>query len=273
MHPIIYFGPLEISTYAVMVSLGATLGFWLTYRDAERKGLDIVEVLMLTAIAFAAGLVGARGLVWLASPEIYDERPFSSIFVLWDRSGMSLYGGLALSALAGVLYARSRGLDIWDVADTLAFAFLPAIAVARLGCFLNGCCYGKPTTVPWGLVAGGAPNYVNFDIPSHPTQLYEAAAALVLFVLLGRMRRKRQFVGQLTVAFLAGYPLFRFFNELFRGDPRPAWQIGDLGALSLNQILSVAALAFAVAAGMVLERRGAVNENGAEGDLPPRNES
>jgi phosphatidylglycerol:prolipoprotein diacylglycerol transferase len=273
MHPIIYFGPLEISTYAVMLSVGASLGFWLTYRDAERKGLDIAEVLKLTAVAFAAGLIGARGLVWLARPAIYEERPFSSIFVLWDRSGMSLYGGLALAALAGFLYARARGHEIWDIADTLAFAFLPAIALARLGCFLNGCCYGKPTTAPWGLVAGGAPNYVNFEIPSHPTQLYEAAAALLLFALLERMRWTRQFVGQLTVAFLAGYPLFRFFNEILRGDPRPGWQIGGLGVLSLNQILSVAALLFALAAGMVLERRGAANGSEAGGTLPPRNES
>ena len=273
MYPIIPFGPLEISTYAVMLSLGASLGFWLTYRDAERKGLDIVEVLKLTAVAFAAGLIGARGLVWLTSPAIYQERPFTSIFLLWDRSGMSLYGGLALSAIAGALYARTRGLDVWEVADTLAFAFLPAIAVARLGCFLNGCCYGKPTTASWGLVAGGAPNLVNFDIPSHPTQLYEAAAALVLFALLERMRWKRQFVGQLTVAFLVGYPLFRFFNEVLRGDPRPGWRIGDLGVLSLNQILSAAALVLALAAGMLLERRGGANANGTEGALPPRGEA
>jgi phosphatidylglycerol:prolipoprotein diacylglycerol transferase len=186
---------------------------------------------------------------------------------------MSFFGGLALAAVAGVLYARFRNLDAWDVADTLAFAFLPAAAIARLGCFLNGCCYGKPTTAPWGLVSGGAPNTVNFDIPSHPTQLYEAAVVLLLFGLFLRLRLQRQFVGQLAVAFLAGYPLFRFFNELLRGDPRPAWQLGDLGALSLNQILSVASMAFAVAAGFALERRGAVNENGAGGPPPPRNEA
>ncbi len=255
MHPIIYLGPLEISTYAVMLSLGTCLGFWLTYREAERKGLDTLAILQLTAIAFGAGLVGARGLAWLANPQLYDERPWWSIFMLWDRGGMSLFGGVGLAALAGFLYARSRGLDIWDVSDTLAVSFVPAIAVARLGCFLNGCCYGKPTMLPWGLVAGGAPNNVNFNIPSHPTQLYEAAAALVLFALLWRMRLKRLFVGQLTVAFLTGYPLFRFFNEILRGDPRPAWQIGSLGALSLNQILSLGALAFALAAGFVLERR------------------
>jgi len=255
MHPFIDIGPLEISTYAVMFSIGASLGFWVAYRDAERKKLDVVEVLKLTAVAFAAGLVGARALVWLQSPELHDERPVSSILVLWEKSGMSLYGGLALAGLAAILYARARSLDIWDVADTLAFAFLPAFAVGRLGCFLNGCCYGKPTTAPWGLVAGGAPNYVNFDIPSHPTQLYESAAALFLFALLGLMRRKRRFTGQLAVAFLAGYSVFRFFNEFFRGDHRPAWQFGGLGTLSLNQILSVAALAFAIGAGMVLERR------------------
>jgi phosphatidylglycerol:prolipoprotein diacylglycerol transferase len=257
MRPIIYLGDIEISSYAVMLSLGACLGFWLAYRETERKGLDTVEVLKLTALAFAAGIVGARGLAWLANDQLYQGRAFWSIFAVWDRSSMSLYGGVGLAALAGALYARARGLDIWEISDTLAVAFLPAIAVARLGCFLNGCCYGKPTTVPWGLVAGGPPSAVNFGVPSHPTQLYEAAAALVLFALLWRMRSRRQFAGQLTVAFLAGYPLFRFFNEMFRGDPRPAWQIGSLPALSLNQLLSLAAMAFAVTMGVVLERRQA----------------
>ena len=268
MYPIIHLGTLEISTYAVMLSLGACFGFWMTTREAERKGQDVVEVLKLTALAFAAGIVGARGLVWLASPEIYGQRPFSSIFLLWDRSGMSFFGGLALAAVAGVLYGRARGLDLWEIADTLAFAFLPAMAIARLGCFLNGCCYGKATAAPWGIVAGGAPNTVNFDIPSHPTQLYEAAAALLLFALLRRMRPRRRFAGQLAVSFLVGYPLFRFFNEFLRGDPRPGWQLGALGALSLNQILSIAAIAVAVAAGFALEGRGAANENGAGGTPP-----
>jgi phosphatidylglycerol:prolipoprotein diacylglycerol transferase len=255
MSPIIYLGPLEISTYAVMLSLGACLGFWLAYRETERKKLDTVETLKLTAVAFACGLIGARGLAWLANAQLYEGRPFWSVFALWDRGGMSLYGGVGLAAVAGFLYARSRGLDVWEIADTLAVSFLPAIAVTRLGCFLNGCCYGRPTTMPWGLVAGGAPNHVNFGIPSHPTQLYEAAAALVLFALLWRMRLRRRFTGQLAVAFLAGYPLFRFFNEMFRGDPRPAWQIGALGALSLNQLASLVGMGIAVAAGILLERR------------------
>lgn len=254
MRPIIQLGPVELSTYAVMLSLAACLGFWLVYRESDRKGLDTLEVLKLTLVAFVAGLLGARWLAWLAGPAS-ETRPLWSILAIGDGGGMSIYGAIGLSALAGARFGRSRGLDLWEVSDTLAFAFAPAIAVARLGCFLNGCCYGKATTVPWGLVAGGAPNHVNFGIPSHPTQLYEAGAAFALFAILWRMRRRRQFVGQLTVTFLAGYALFRFFNEMFRGDPRLAWEIGSLGAMSLNQLLSLVVLAAAVGVGIALERR------------------
>lgn len=261
MKPIIQVGSLEISTYALILSLGACLGFYLTYREALRKKLDVSAVLTLTTVAFIVGIVGARGLAWLANYQLYSGSPWWSVFTVWDRGGMALYGGLGSAALASVLYARERGLPLWEVADVLTMGFVPVIAVARLGCFMNGCCYGKPTDGPFGIVAAGSPNNVNFGIPSHPTQLYAAFAALVLFAVLRRIRSRRLFAGQLTVFFLATYPLFVFFHELLRGDPRPAWTLAGLGPLSLNQILSVGIIAAALALGGVLERRAAGRED------------
>jgi phosphatidylglycerol:prolipoprotein diacylglycerol transferase len=252
--PIINLGSLELSTYVVMISLAASLGLWLTYREAARKGLDAVRLLTLAAIAFGAGLLGARGLNVLASEPV-GAASWSSVPTLWDHVGMSFYGGLVFAAAAGLVYARAARLPSWEVADVLAVSFSPAVALARMGCFLNGCCYGRPTAGPFGLVAGGAPNLVNFGIPSHPTQLYEAAFALALFGWLWHQRSRRRFVGQLAVAFLAAYPLFRFFQEFLRGDPRPAWEFGSFMVLSFNQIVSLAVMGFALLASAVLERR------------------
>jgi len=268
MKPIINLGSLEISTYALMISLGASLGFWLTHREAERKRLDAMKLLALAAIAFGAGLLGARALNFTTSDPV-GQASWWSVPALWDHVGMSFYGGLGFAAFAGLAYARSQGLAPWEVADVLAVSFSPALALARVGCFLNGCCYGTPTAGPFGLVAGGAPNSVNFGIPSHPTQLYEAAAALALFGWLWHLRSRRRFVGQLAVAFLAAYPLFRFFQEFLRGDPRPAWQFGSFAVLSLNQILSLGVMAFALVAGAALERRRDDSVHGPKEAMSP----
>lgn len=259
MSPIIRFGSAEISTYALMLSLGACLGFWLTYKEIERKRRDGTAVMHLTALAFVAGLIGARGLSWLMGRQIYSELPFSSVFAIWDTGGMSMYGGLILAGAVGLWYMRRKGLPAWDVADTLVFAWVPFILFVRIGCFLNGCCYGRATTSPFGIIAGGSPNNVNFGVPSHPTQLYAAAAAFLMFVLLRWMRSRRRFEGQLAVTFLGLYASFRFFHEFLRGDPRLAVSLGPLGALTVNQLVSLALIPFAVGAAFVLARRRPVS--------------
>jgi phosphatidylglycerol:prolipoprotein diacylglycerol transferase len=253
MMPIIQLGSVELSTYALMISLGASLCLWLTYREAGRKRLDAVQLLALAAVACGAGLLGARALNLLLSDRA-DAASWWSVPALWDQVGMSFYGGLGFAAAAGFVHARVVGVPAWEVADILALSFSPGVALARIGCFLNGCCYGRPTAGPFGLVAGGAQNLVNFGIPSYPTQLYEAAFALALFGWLFRLRSRRRFVGQLAVAFLVAYPLFRFFLEFLRGDPRPAWELGSFVVLSFNQIVSLAVMGFALLASAVLER-------------------
>jgi phosphatidylglycerol:prolipoprotein diacylglycerol transferase len=134
-------------------------------------------------------------------------------------------------------------------ADALVLAWVPSIAIVRAGCFLNGCCYGRPTTSPLGLVAGGGPNTAAFGIPSHPAQLYAAAAALLIYAIL-RALESRLRDGEVTAAFLGLLAAFVFVHEFFRGDPRPGWIVGRLGTLSLNQIVSLP-LAIAALAGWV----------------------
>jgi phosphatidylglycerol:prolipoprotein diacylglycerol transferase len=255
--PILQIGSVELSSYALMLSLGGSIGFWLTLREIQRKRLAPGPVLALATIAFVAGVVGARALSVLINFPLYADEPWWSLLAVWDRGGMALYGGLLLAAVAGLAYIRRSGLRAWDAADTLVAAWTPFIFFLRIGCFLNGCCYGHPTTSVLGIVAGGSPDNVNFLIRSHPAQLYDAAAALAVFALLWWMRTRRRFEGQLTLTFLALYPAWRIFHETLRGDPWVAFRFGRLGILTLNQLVSVLLLAFALGAGLVFYARGA----------------
>jgi len=245
---LITLGPLVVSSYALMLCLAATLGFWLTWLEARRKGIDDGAMLGVAVVAFAAALVGARATSLLLHGGFDGKREWWSVLLVWERGGMSLVGGLAAAVVAGLLYARGSGLRAWDTADTVALAWTPALALVRVGCFFNGCCFGRPTTIPLGVVAGGSPNNVAFGIPSHPTQLYAAAFAVGLFALLWRLRGRRRFEGQLALVCIGPLAAFRFANGFLRGDTRIAWRTGELGVLGLNQLLALAALLFVLVA-------------------------
>src|SRR5262245_10201307 len=184
MKPVLTFGPVELSSYALMLSLGGSLAFWLTFREIQRKRLAAGPTMGLTVIAFVAALLGARGLSVLVRWAAYSQQEWWTLFAVWDNGGMAMYGGLLLAAAVGLVWIRLRRMPAWDTADTLVTAWLPFLFMMRIGCFLNGCCYGRPTTSVFGIVAGGSPNNVNFGIRSHPAQLYDAAAILVVFALI-----------------------------------------------------------------------------------------
>src|SRR5688572_27427254 len=108
-----------------MLSLGGSLGFWLTLREATRARLDERRMLTLAALAFAAGLVGGRGLSWMLYRPLYADEPWWSLLDIWDRGGMTLYGGLALAAAVGLAYIRLSRLPAWEASDTLVVAWVP----------------------------------------------------------------------------------------------------------------------------------------------------
>jgi phosphatidylglycerol:prolipoprotein diacylglycerol transferase len=251
MYPVISVGPVELSSYALLLALGGSVGFWLTFREIERARLPPGPWLTLAALSFTAGLIGARALSLGLHHRWYATRPWWSLLAVWDPGGLALYGGLALAGPVGLLYIRGRGLPAWETADRLVLAWVPFLVLVRIGCFLNGCCYGRPTTSALGLVAGGSPNAVNFGIPSHPTQLYDAAALAAIGALVWWMRDRRRFAGQLTLVFLALHSAARFVEEPLRGDPRGVtWSLGGLGTLTLNQAIALTLLAFSVSAGL-----------------------
>jgi len=201
-----------------MVALGFLSGLWLASRRSTREGLGAEAVLDLGPWLIVGAIAGARimfvGTYWR---EQFAGRPFWEAFEVW-HGGLVYYGGLIGSSLACVLYARWKRQRLWRLADILAPSIALGQVFGRIGCLLNGCCYGRPCHLPWAISfppnnPTGAPT-----VPVHPTQVYESILCLALCIALTRLYRRRRFDGQIFGLYLIGYALLRSFVELFRGD-------------------------------------------------------
>ena len=135
------------------------------------------------------------------------------------------YGGLILAVVVALWYIRRIGLPLWTTCDVFAPGIALGHVVGRFGCFFAGCCYGKPTTLPWAITFTDPFAAANvgtpLDVPLHPTQLYEAGAELLILVLLlATERRGRPFPGRTFWLYMLLYAISRYVIEIFRGDPR-----------------------------------------------------
>jgi phosphatidylglycerol:prolipoprotein diacylglycerol transferase len=183
MYPTLFrIGTFEVTSFGVMVAIAALVGIWIFGRELVRSGLP--EDGTNAAVAgVIGGLIGAK-LLWTA--EHASEEPILSL--LLSRGGMSWFGGFAGGILAGLIVMRRQRLPILTTlaAATPALAF--GHAIGRIGCFLVGDDYGRPTDLPWGVAfPQGLPPTV---VPVHPTQLYEMVALIAIGFLLLRWRRE-----------------------------------------------------------------------------------
>ncbi len=183
MYPVLFrIGQFEITSFGVLVAIGALVGMWIFGRELRRSGLpdDAVDCGFAGVIG---GMVGAK-LLWVM--EHAGSGPLSDL--LWSRSGMSWFGGLAGGLLAGIAMIRRRRLPAMAVVSAAAPALVVGHAIGRVGCFLVGDDYGWATDLPWGVAfPEGLPPTT---VPVHPTQLYEALALVPLALLLLRWRRQ-----------------------------------------------------------------------------------
>lgn len=133
---------------------------------------------------------------------------------------MVFYGGLILAIIFSIWYMRRHKLPIWKIADHISPLISLGLFFGRIGCFLAGCCYGKETSLPWGVTFTNPNSLARLNVRLHPTQLYEAAIALAIFFFLNWREKKKTFDGQIFWLFLFMYAVTRFFTEMLRGDPR-----------------------------------------------------
>lgn len=219
MHPILFkIGPFTLHTYGLLISTGVLLAVALAVRQARREGEDPQKMLDLAFYLLLASIVGSRLLYVLISYSDYLVRPWA-IFKLWE-GGLVFYGGFVLALMVGIWYLDRHRLPLWKTADIWAAPLALGHAVGRLGCFAAGCCYGKPTGVPWAVTFTDPQSLAILGVPLHPVQLYEAFANLLLFIFLCLYRPYRRFEGQIFWLYVLVYSVIRFVLEFFRGDLR-----------------------------------------------------
>ncbi|NKB23333.1 MAG: prolipoprotein diacylglyceryl transferase [Kiritimatiellae bacterium] len=214
MNPICFqIGPITIYWFSIMAMLGFLFAniHWSVLARKEGYSTEFGSSLALWMIL--SGIVGARIAFVIANADLYREAPLT-IFRI-DQGGIIFYGGLIGASLAVILLATFKKEPIWAVGD-LAISALPlGHALGRIGCLMNGCCYGLPTEHAWGVHLHGAIRL--------PTQLYETFFNLVLYGFLCWMVPRRSKNGSIVVIYLLIYPPARFVIEFFRGDDRQQW--------------------------------------------------
>jgi phosphatidylglycerol:prolipoprotein diacylglycerol transferase len=247
MYPELFrIGGFPVNTYGVLLALAFMAALFVASRLGGRDGLPRERLFDLGLWMLLGGLIGSKLLLMVAEPEYgQDWRNLLSIDFL--RSGGVWYGGFLGGLLTGVLLIRRYRLSFWRVTD----AFAPGVAlgqsIGREGCFAAGCCWGRPTDVPWGVEFGELAHRVTgvpVGVHLHPTQLYESFAALLIFLLLYWLHRRKRFDGQVIGAYAVLYGLTRFTIEFFRDDPRgDILGLTTLTHLSTSQLISLAVVA------------------------------
>jgi phosphatidylglycerol:prolipoprotein diacylglycerol transferase len=249
MHPVLFHaGQFTLHTYGLLVSTGVLLGLWLARTQAESAGLDPDRIWNLGIYMVLAALVGAKLWLVLADWGYYADHPREIFGFGTLLSGGTYYGGFLSAGLVALLYGRHFRMSFLALADVYVAPLALGHAIGRLGCFAAGCCYGKPTKLPWGVTFHDP--YAHFlvgtplHIRLHPTQLYEAGAEFATFAFLLYLRRRQRFTGELFAAYALLYGVTRGTIEFFRGDPDRTMLAG--GAFSLMQVVSVALIILGV---------------------------
>ena len=290
MRPFLFripFVDLSIPAYGFMMMIGFMVSIWYVSRKARREGIDPNVILDLGIVLVFSGVIGARIFYYTEFyPKYFFDKPWWTLFRI-DQGGLVWYGGLILASLVGIVYLRLRRQPVWKVADMVSPMLALGLSFGRIGCFLNGCCWGKvcdagylfATRFPnagYGgiflgiqLPASEAPaasflahkelyGMTTHTLPVHPTQVYSWAAAVLLFILLHVYYRYHRREGTVFALFWLIYPVQRFLLELIRGD-NPL-RMGD--RLTISQIVGLPVIIAAIAFAAYAFIKGKVREKG-----------
>ena len=254
MHPILFeIGGFPIYTYGVLLAAAYLLGLQFALKRARQRGLDPNRVMDLGIWIIVSALAGAKLLLLIVEWDTYTAS-FSQLLTL-VRSGGVFYGGLIAAVTVALWYLWRHRMPVWQVTDVFAPGIALGHVIGRLGCLFAGCCFGKPTSVPWAITFHDKYAEQNvgtpLEVPLHPTQLYEAGAELLILVLLLVTERKgRPFPGRTFWGYMLLYGISRFIIEFYRGDSR-----GAVGMFSTSQFVSLLIIPLSIVMLVYLRRR------------------
>ena len=242
MMPVLFkIGSLPIHSWGLLLMIGFIAGTLRAAKNAGRYKFQAEDVWDVALWSLVGGIIGARLVFVLLNIHKYMADP-AAIIAVWS-GGMTFYGGLFGGLLAGGIACRKKGMNLADFGDLAALSLPIGYAFGRIGCFLNGCCYGGVCDAPWGVDFHWDDGIVRH---SHPAQLYAVAASILTYFLLLPFEKNRKFRGQVLLAYIVFYSIYRFFIEFVR-----VGATADLGYGGLTQA-QIASLIFAAfAAGMI----------------------
>jgi len=276
VHPILFrIGNFYLATYGLMIALGLSLGILVALNRGKRVQIPTSAILDLVFYSVIGGVVGGRLLHIIV---YFDEFLKSPLDVAFSRAGFVFLGSVIGAVAVAAYIIRRERLDFWKVMDVLITALPLGHVFGRIGCFLAGCCYGRPldpdgpfgflgVRFPKGIEIGGdviggqawdehvgaglLPSTADFSLPVIPTQLIESSANLIIFAVLLFLWTRRKFHGQIFLSYLILYGVERFLVEFLRGDTGRGFFLG----LSTSQILTLGAIVFAGVFWSTLKRR------------------
>jgi phosphatidylglycerol:prolipoprotein diacylglycerol transferase len=220
---------LSISPFGVTLASAFLVGSWITAVRMREEGLDPELATTLLVYVMLGGILGSK-LYYAVDVHLRTHAPFTSL--LFARDGITWYGGLITATLAGAIGCRIHGVSVRAVMDCTAVAGAVGQAIGRVGCFLVGDDYGKPTDLPWGVAfPRGAPPT---DVPVHPTQIYEILWLLPVAALLWKRRHASPF---LFGEYIALNGLGRLFIETLRVNERVAFGLTEPQWVGIGLIL------------------------------------
>jgi phosphatidylglycerol---prolipoprotein diacylglyceryl transferase len=211
-------GPVTVHSYGLFVALGFAIAIAVAVKLGKEQGLPPQQIMDMAFVMILCAVVGSRLLYVVMNFSYFRIHPLDA-FKIW-QGGLVFSGGLIAAAPAMAWYLRRRHLSFWSVGDLWAPGLALGQALGRIGCFMAGCCFGRPTDLPWGIAFTHPNTLAPPNIPLHPTQMYSFLAGVGIFVVLMVLYDRRKFSGQIFVWYLILHSTARLFVERFRADDR-----------------------------------------------------
>ncbi len=244
MHPDLFsIGPFTLHTYGLFVAVGFIAGILITIKLGKSAGIDSNSILDMGFIIILTGIIGSRLVYIIIKLPEFIAHPMD-VFKIWE-GGLVFSGGLVAVVIVMLIYVKKHKYNIRTIGDLWSPAAAIGQSIGRIGCFCAGCCFGKPTDVPWAVTFSHPHTVATYDIPIHPTQLYSSLSSLIIFGILLFINSKKKFEGQVFLCFLILHSTARLFLEQFRGDSRG---VGITDELTLTQLIAIVILFSSVTA-------------------------
>jgi phosphatidylglycerol:prolipoprotein diacylglycerol transferase len=236
---IVDFGAVGIRSYGVMLAIAFWVGIELSARIARKRGYDPLVIVDLGLVILLSSVAGSRFLYVISHLSDFRGDPWS-VFKVWE-GGLTFYGGLVAAVVIGVLYLKKRNLPVAEITDILAPQIALGVAIARIGCFLNGCCFGKESALPWACTfpPDSLAGSVMHGLHLHPVQIYAAVANLIIAIILWRLLKKNLPAGSVFACLLIFYGAWRFIIDFWRYYEDELLLGGGGLSMSWNQVVSI----------------------------------